>query len=388
MVEAALETRVFPHAMLREIYEQPEAIEATLRNYLVDGSLNPEAFKSLAEALRGHERIVIAASGSSRHAGLAAEIMLEDLAGLTVDVEYASEYCYRSTHTLQNPGVIVVSQSGETADTLAALREAKARGLATVAITNHAGSSMAKEADASLPTYAGKEKAIPATKSFTTQLVVLYLTTLYLARLRGRMTSHAVAGFCEQLNDVVADIRAALPGWEESAREFAEAMKGASAVLYLGRAIHYAIAREGALKLKESAYVQAEGYPAGELKHGPNALVSKNAPLVVIATRDRSDPDSVLRYEKTAATAARHARPGCGDIRDDLRGRRRNPPAYAARDSYPRGERISAAHPRGRAAAIDRLLQRHSAGHRRGQSAQPGQSGGPGIVAVSCPPGG
>ncbi len=299
MVEAALETRVFPHAMLREIYEQPEAIEATLRNYLIDGSLNPEAFKSLAEALRGHERIVIAASGSSRHAGLAAEIMLEDLAGLTVDVEYASEYCYRSTYTLQNPGVIVVSQSGETADTLAALREAKARGLATVAITNHAGSSMAGEADASLPTYAGKEKAIPATKSFTTQLVVLYLTTLYLARLRGRMTSHTVAGFCEQVHDLVADIRAALPRWEESAREFAEAMKGGSAVLYLGRAIHYAIAREGALKLKESAYVQAEGYPAGELKHGPNALVSKNAPLVVIATRDANDPDSLLRYEKT-----------------------------------------------------------------------------------------
>ncbi len=299
MIEAVLETRVFPHAMLREIYEQPEAIEATLRSYVSEGSLNLEAFKGLAEALRGHERIVIAASGSSRHAGLAAEIMLEDLAGLTVDVEYASEYCYRSTHTLQNPGVIVVSQSGETADTLAALREAKARGLSTVAITNHAGSSMAKEADASLPTYAGKEKAIPATKSFTTQLVVLYLTTLYLARLRGRMTSHAVAGHCDQLTRVVADIRAALSGWEERAREFAEAMKGASAVLYLGRAIHYAIAREGALKLKESAYVQAEGYPAGELKHGPNALVSKNAPLVVTATRDQNDPDSVLRYEKT-----------------------------------------------------------------------------------------
>lgn len=299
MIETAPETRVFPHAMLREIYEQPEAIESSLEKYLIDGSLNPDAFKDLAEALRGHERIVIAASGSSRHAGLAAEIMLEDLAGLTVDVEYASEYCYRSTHTLQNPGVIVVSQSGETADTLAALREAKARGLATVAITNHAGSSMAKEADASLPTYAGKEKAIPATKSFTTQLVVLYLTTLYLARLRGRMTSHAVAGFCEQVHDAVAKIRTALPGWEEQANEFADAMRNATAVLYLGRAIHYAIAREGALKVKESAYLQAEGYPVGELKHGPNALVSKQTPLVVMATRDASDPDSVLRYEKT-----------------------------------------------------------------------------------------
>src|ERR1700742_1194416 len=162
----SLDTRTFPHAMLREIYEQPEALAATLRNYISAGALQSEAFAAVTEALRGHQRIVIAASGSSRHAGLAGEIMLEDLAGLTVDVEYASEYCYRSTHTLQNPGVIVVSQSGETADTLAALREAKARGLATVAITNYATSTMAKEANASLPTFAGKEKAIPATKSF------------------------------------------------------------------------------------------------------------------------------------------------------------------------------------------------------------------------------
>jgi glucosamine--fructose-6-phosphate aminotransferase (isomerizing) len=299
MIETALETRIFPHAMLREIYEQPDAIEATLRAYLLDGSLNPAPFKALADALRGHERIVIAASGSSRHAGLAAEIMLEDLAGLTVDVEYASEYCYRSTHTLQSPGVIVISQSGETADTLAALREGKARGLSTVAITNHADSRMATEADASLPTFAGIEKAIPATKSFTTQLAVLYLTTLYLARLRGRMTSHAVAGFCGQLSDVAGALRQALPEWEERASAFADAIKGTNAVLFLGRGIHYAIAREGALKLKESAYVQAEGYPAGELKHGPNALVGKNAPLVVLATRDANDPDSILRYEKT-----------------------------------------------------------------------------------------
>jgi glucosamine--fructose-6-phosphate aminotransferase (isomerizing) len=299
MIKTTLEPRIFPHAMLREIYEQPEALAATLRNYVVDGSPSPEAFKTLAEALRGHERIVIAASGSSRHAGLSAEIMLEDLAGLTVDVEYASEYCYRTTHTLQSPGVIVISQSGETADTLAALREARARGLATVAITNNASSSMAREADASLPTFAGKEKAIPATKSFTTQLEVLYLVTLYLARLRGRMTAHAVTSLCEQVTSVADAMSAVLPTWEEQARGFAEKMRGASTVLFLGRGIHYAIAREGALKLKESAYVQAEGYPAGELKHGPNALVGKNAPLVVLAACDRNDPDSVLRYEKT-----------------------------------------------------------------------------------------
>ncbi|HSY72864.1 MAG TPA: SIS domain-containing protein [Alloacidobacterium sp.] len=295
----SLETRTFPHAMLREIYEQPEALAATIRSYVSNGSLQPEAFAAVTEALRGHQRVVIAASGSSRHAGLAGEIMLEDLAGLTVDVEYASEYCYRSTHTLQDPGVIVISQSGETADTLAALREGKSRGLATAAITNNANSTMAREADASLPTFAGKEKAIPATKSFTTQLVVLYLLTLSMARLRGRMTAHSVSSLTDQLEKLPGLLESSLEGWEKQLHTVAEHTHNARGFLYLGRGIHYAIAREGALKLKESAYVQAEGYPAGELKHGPNALVSKDAPLVMIATQDRNDPDSMLRYEKT-----------------------------------------------------------------------------------------
>jgi glutamine---fructose-6-phosphate transaminase (isomerizing) len=292
-------TRTFPHAMLREIYEQPEALAATLARYVPNGTLDAEVFVQVAEALRGRQRVVIAASGSSRHAGLAGEIMLEDYAGLAVDVEYSSEYMYRSTHTLHDPGVIVISQSGETADTLAALREAKARGLATVAITNHAESSMAREADASLPTLAGREMAIPATKSFTTQLSVLYVLALYLARLGGRMTSHAVAVHCEQMAQLPRLLEASLGAWEEQVRAVAAELSDARTFLYLGRAVHYSIAREGALKLKESAYVQSEGLPVGELKHGPNALVSPEAPLIVIATRDRNDPDSVLRYEKT-----------------------------------------------------------------------------------------
>jgi glutamine---fructose-6-phosphate transaminase (isomerizing) len=291
--------RSFPHAMLQEIYEQPAALAATTAHYAPGGSLSAEAFPNIAEILRGRQRLVIAASGSSRHAGLAGEIMLEDYAGLAVDVEYASEYCYRSTHTLHDPGVLVISQSGETADTLAALREAKSRGLATVAITNNAGSTMAREADSSLPTIAGKEKAIPATKSFTTQLNVLYLLTLYLARLGGRMTAQTVAAHLEQLDRLPAQLEASLEGWEKQIEQIARETQSAKGFLYLGRAIHYAIAREGALKLKESAYIQAEGYPAGELKHGPNALVGADSPLVILATRDLSDPDSVLRYEKT-----------------------------------------------------------------------------------------
>ena len=225
--------------------------------------------------------------------------MLEDLAGLAVDVEYASEYCYRSTHTLQDPGVIVVSQSGETADTLGALQEAKSRGLTTVAITNNPESTMAREADASLPTFAGPEKAIPATKSFTTQLAVLYSLALFLARLRGRMTAKAADSRSSQLYDLPGVLEPAIAAWETQIREVVRDLSQARTFLYLGRGVHYAIAREGALKLKESAYLQAEGYPAGELKHGPNALVSADAPLVVIATRDASDPDSELRYAKT-----------------------------------------------------------------------------------------
>jgi glutamine---fructose-6-phosphate transaminase (isomerizing) len=291
------ETDVFPHAMLREIYEQPHALAATIEHY-VPGTSIPETFQPAVDAFGRRERLVIAASGSSRHAGLAGEIMLEDLAGIPVDVEYSSEYTYRSTHTLHNPGVLVISQSGETADTLAALREAQARGLATVAITNNPQSSMATEANASLPTFAGIEKAIPATKSFTTQLVVLYSLALHLARFRGRMTQQAAEARGRQLRKIPWLIQTALPGWQKQIETLTPQIADSRTLLYLGRAAHYAIAREGALKLKESAYLNAEGYPAGELKHGPNALVSKDAPLIMIATADTNDPDSFLRYSK------------------------------------------------------------------------------------------
>ncbi|HEX5236111.1 MAG TPA: SIS domain-containing protein [Silvibacterium sp.] len=292
-------TRVFPHAMLQEIHQQPEALSATIERYAPSGSLDPEAFPNVAEILRGRQRLVISASGSSRHAGLAGEIMLEDYAGLAVDVEYASEYCYRSTHTLHDPGLLVISQSGETADTLAALREGRSRGLATVAITNNAESTMAREADSSLPTIAGKEKAIPATKSFTTQLTVLHLLTLYLARLGGRMTPQTVSAHLQRLNEIPRQLEASLESWENQVSEIAKQMRSAKGFLFLGRAVHYPIAREGALKLKESAYMQADGYPAGELKHGPNALVSPDSPLVILAAYDKNDPDSTLRYQKT-----------------------------------------------------------------------------------------
>ncbi|SEF74524.1 glucosamine--fructose-6-phosphate aminotransferase (isomerizing) [Bryocella elongata] len=291
----------FEHAMLREIYEQPAALERTLDHYLVQNTLKPEAFGGAAEVFRAHKDLIISASGSSRHAGLAAEIMLEDTAGLSVDVEYASEYITRSTNTKRDPAVLVISQSGETADTLAALREAIKRGHPTLAVTNVATSTMMREASVALPTEAGVEKAIPATKSFTAQLVVLRLLSLVAAEARGAISADELQAAIAALRGVPAAIGAQLDGWSEATKALAERYHDARTLLFLGRGIHYAIAREGALKLKESSYIHAEGYPAGELKHGPNALVSDAVPLVVIATHDPNDAESEARYEKTLA---------------------------------------------------------------------------------------
>jgi glucosamine--fructose-6-phosphate aminotransferase (isomerizing) len=294
-------THAFPNSMLKEIYEQPHAIRECLRHN-VDGDLIfAESLQPIETALFNFKKIIIAASGSSRNAGLAGEIMMEDLAGVAVDVEYASEYCYRSTHAGTDPIVIVITQSGETADTLAAQREALNRGAKTVAISNVSDSTIAHEASATLHTFAGMEKAVPATKSFTTQLTVLYLLSLFLARKRGRMTSEVTRTHLNSLAQLPEAIEKSLPSWDAQASGCAREYQQARAFLYLGRGVHYAIAREGALKLKEISYVQAEGLPAGELRHGPNALVDEKLPVIALATRDSSDPDSVLRYQKTLA---------------------------------------------------------------------------------------
>lgn len=285
--------------MLQEIFEQPEAIARTLDAYVDEAGLREETFLDALQALAGRESMLISASGSSRHAGLLGEILLEDLAGIAVDVEYASEYIYRSTQTLKNPCFLAISQSGETADTSEALREAIVRGSSTIAITNHANSTMSQMAGCSLPTFAGAERAIPATKSFTTQVIVLSLLALYAARVRGQMTRAVVDARLEALRAVPALMDHALPLWETEIRSITEKIADASSVIFLGRGLHYAIAREGALKLKETAYIQAEGYPTGELKHGPNALVDRGTPLVVLATQDPQAPDSIVRYQKT-----------------------------------------------------------------------------------------
>ena len=289
----------FAHAMRREIYEQPQAIAKTVERHLKDDIIFPGELQAIESALLTFEKLIIAASGSSRHAGLAGEIMIEDLSGVAVDVEYASEYCYRSTHAAIDPIVIVITQSGETADTIAAQREALTRGVKTIGISNVDGTTIVREASAALITGAGRELSVPATKSFTTQLTVLYLMALFLARKRGRMTSEVTRSYLQRLMKLPDSIEKQLPAWDTQAEEYAEKHFRSEKFLYLGRGVHYAIAREGALKLKEISYAHAEGYPVGELKHGPNALVDENLPVVVLATCDRNDPDSVLRYRRT-----------------------------------------------------------------------------------------
>jgi glucosamine--fructose-6-phosphate aminotransferase (isomerizing) len=285
--------------MRREIYEQPAAIAKTVEKHLKDDKIFPDELNAIESALLTFEKLIIAASGSSRHAGLAGEIMIEDLSGVAVDVEYASEYCYRSTHASVDPIVMVITQSGETADTIAAQREALTRGVKTIAISNVSPATIVNEAGAALITGAGPELAVPATKSFTTQLTILYLMALFFARKRGRMTSEVTRSYLQRLRRLPDAIQDNLQTWDERAEKFGAAHFKAEKFLYLGRGVHYSIAREGALKLKEISYAHAEGYPSGELKHGPNALVDEKLPVVVLATRDDSDPDSVLRYRRT-----------------------------------------------------------------------------------------
>jgi glutamine---fructose-6-phosphate transaminase (isomerizing) len=289
----------YAHWMLREIYDQPVTLAATLDRYVNADGFRADACAPVREwLLAARNEIVIAASGSSRHAGMVAELMIEDLSGIAVDVEYASEYCYRSEKSLKNAAVLVVSQSGETADTLAALRKANLAGHQTLAITNVAHSTMAREATVSFPTEAGRERAIPATKSFTAQLLNLYLLSLLAAESRKAIDAAELKALLAEVAEVPLLVKKQLEGWENSVRTIAEKYGTAKNFLFLGRGVHYPIAREGALKLKESAYLHAEGYPSGELKHGPNALVSEETPLVMVATVDRRDAESVQRYER------------------------------------------------------------------------------------------
>jgi glucosamine--fructose-6-phosphate aminotransferase (isomerizing) len=252
------------------------------------------------EEFRNFRNVKIVACGTSWHAALAGKFMIERLAQIPVEVDYGSEFRYRDPILDKNSLVIAISQSGETADTLAAEREARAKGSKILAICNVVGSMLTREANGTIYTHAGPEIGVASTKAFTGQLTALMLMGLYLAQVRGKLTPAMAKSLMQELTRIPHKIESILQRdaeLEELGRQFFRHTD----FLYLGRGIHYPIALEGALKLKEISYIHAEGYPAGEMKHGPNALIDENLPVVMIATRDESDPASMTRYEKTVS---------------------------------------------------------------------------------------
>jgi glutamine---fructose-6-phosphate transaminase (isomerizing) len=291
----------YKHFMLKEIWEQPRAVtDTTLGRVSLDsGSVFLGEMQIPDDELARAASINIAACGTSWHAALTGKYMIERLARLPVDVDYASEYRYRDPMGGPDALGLLITQSGETADTLAAQREMKALGSKTVAICNVVGAMVAREAHGAIYTHAGPEIGVASTKAFTSQLTALFLLAMKMGQLRGKLDKAESIALIEELGRIPAKIEETLRGCSAQCEALAKEFSTARDFLYLGRGIHFPIALEGALKLKEISYIHAEGYPAGEMKHGPNALIDETLPVVVLATRDEADPASKLRYEKT-----------------------------------------------------------------------------------------
>jgi glutamine---fructose-6-phosphate transaminase (isomerizing) len=294
----------FKHFMQKEIFEQPRAVRDTLtgRISLDSGKVFLDEMDITEQEFRNLESVKIIACGTSWHAGLAGKFMIERLARLPVEVDYGSEFRYRDPIVKPKTLAICISQSGETADTLAAQREAKQKGAKTLAICNVQGSMITREASGTILTHAGPEIGVASTKAFTGQLAALTLISLYLAQVRETVTNDCAKNLMQELTRLPHKMETILQGDEAGIYEnLARELFRFSDFLYLGRGIHYPMALEGALKLKEISYIHAEGYPAGEMKHGPNALIDENLPVVVLATRDQNDPESMTRYEKSVS---------------------------------------------------------------------------------------
>ncbi len=290
----------FKHFMLKEIYEQPRAVRDTVqgRVSLDTGKVYLEEMDISSDEFRSFTSIKIAACGTSWHAGLAGKYMLENLVRIPVEVDSASEFRYRDPVLTENDLLIVISQSGETADTIAAMREAKQQGCKVLAVCNVQGSMITREADGTILTHAGPEIGVASTKAFTAQMIALYLFAMYVGELRGTIDEAAGKKLAQDLAELPLKIEQLLNDAdliEELSKEFFRVQD----FLYLGRGINFPVALEGALKLKEIRYIHAEGYPAGEMKHGPNALIDEKLPVVVVNTRESGNEASELRYEKT-----------------------------------------------------------------------------------------
>ncbi|HKW87268.1 MAG TPA: glutamine--fructose-6-phosphate transaminase (isomerizing) [Candidatus Acidoferrales bacterium] len=292
----------FKHFMQKEIFEQPRAVRDTMlgRVSLDTGKIFLDQMDFTEDEFRKFESVKIIACGTSWHAALAGKFMLEKFAQIPVEVDYGSEYRYRDPIVGPKNLVVVISQSGETADTIAAQREARQKGAKTLAICNVVGSMITREAAGTIYTHAGPEIGVASTKAFICQLTALALLALYVGQVRGATSCEASKSIVQELARLPHKLESILQRddeYESLGRQFFRH----SDFLYLGRGIHYPIALEGALKLKEISYIHAEGYPAGEMKHGPNALIDENLPVVVIAARDESDAASMTRYEKTVS---------------------------------------------------------------------------------------
>jgi glutamine---fructose-6-phosphate transaminase (isomerizing) len=292
----------YKHFMQKEIFEQPRAVRDTLLGRISQdtGRVFLDEMQITEKQFREVHSVRIVACGTSWHAGLAAKFMIERLARLPVEVDYGSEFRYRDPIIDSETLTVCISQSGETADTLAAQREAKTKGSPTLAICNVIGAMITREAAGTIPTHAGPEIGVASTKAFTSQLTALLLLASYLGQVRGKLADDAARTLMQEFTRIPHKIETVLQAdgtgfYENLARQFFRYTD----FLYLGRGIHYPIALEGALKLKEISYIHAEGYPAGEMKHGPNALIDENLPVVVLATRDESDSEAMTRYEKS-----------------------------------------------------------------------------------------
>ncbi|HEY5330458.1 MAG TPA: glutamine--fructose-6-phosphate transaminase (isomerizing) [Acidobacteriaceae bacterium] len=291
----------YKHFMLKEINEQPRAVRDTTlgrvsletgRVFLPDMTITPEEFRAATG-------ITIAACGTSWHAGLAGKFMIERLARLPVDVDYASEYRYRDPIPSPTDIGLLITQSGETADTIAAQAELIHKGSKTLAICNVVGAAVTRKAAGTITTNAGPEIGVASTKAFTAQLTALFTLALYIAQTRGTISDAESLHLVTELSHIPAKLEEILRSVDSQCQQLAKVFSTSNDFLFLGRGIHYPIALEGALKLKEISYIHAEGYPAGEMKHGPNALIDETLPVVCIATKDPHDPSSVLKYEKT-----------------------------------------------------------------------------------------
>jgi glucosamine--fructose-6-phosphate aminotransferase (isomerizing) len=282
-----IEKNGYPHYMLKEIYEQPEVISETLKERLIPGSeeIVLDGITLAKEELDGVYRMVIVACGTSYHAGLAGKYLIESLAGIPVEVEIAAEFRYRNPAVDKNSLVIVISQSGETADTLDAMRKAKQKGARVLAITNVVGSTIAKEADYSLYTCAGPEISVASTKAYTSQLTAIYLLALKLARLKGGIDRETYRQRLEALSSLPEKAQKML-GCSKEMKELAGQHKDIEKIVYLGRGLDYPLALEGSLKLKETCYIHSAAYPAGEFRHGPIALVEEGLFVFFLATQD------------------------------------------------------------------------------------------------------